>query len=84
LDLVAALIGRIMISEEIRKRAIVRESRYLRVAAMRAVHPCAYPGFRPRASILRAAGVGRLGFVEAEFHRPNVAEVERFASSLDA
>jgi hypothetical protein len=35
-------------------------------------------------SILRAAGVGRLGFFEAKFHRPNVAEVDRFASSLDA
>jgi hypothetical protein len=30
---------------------------------------------------LRAAGVGRLGFVEAEFHRPNLAEVDRIASN---
>jgi len=55
-------------AEEIGERAVVRERRNLRVAAVGAIGPGAYPGFGPCASILRAAGIGGLGFFEAEFH----------------
>ena len=61
-------------AEEIRKGAVVRKGRNLRVAAMRAIGPSAYPSFRPSARALRAAGVGRLGFFEAEFHDASVAK----------
>ena len=63
-------------TKEVCKRTIVREGGYFDVAAMRAVRPRAHPGFRPRASILRAAGVGRLRLFEAEFHRHKLAELD--------
>ena len=62
-------------AEEIRQRAVVREGGNLRVAAMRAIGPCAYPGFRPSARALRAAGVERLGFFETQFHNASVVEL---------
>src|ERR1700754_3000765 len=40
---------------------------------MRAIRPGAYPRFRPRAGALGAAGVGGLGFFEAEFHTKTLA-----------
>jgi len=55
-------------AEEIGKGAVVGERRHLRVATVRAISPGAYPSFRPCAGTLRAAGIGRLGFFEAEFH----------------
>ena len=48
--------------------ALVRELRHLRVAAVRAIGPRAHPDFGPCARLLRAAGIGRLGPFEAEFH----------------
>jgi hypothetical protein len=55
-------------AEEIRQRAVVRERRNPRIAAMRAIRPRAYPRFSPGAGLLRAAGEGRLGLFKAEFH----------------
>src|SRR6476646_3831112 len=46
----------------------------LRVAAVRAIGPSAHPSFRPSARALRTAGIGRLGFFEAEFHAASVVE----------
>ena len=62
LDVLVTGIG----ADEIGKRTIVRKGRNLRIAAVRAIDPGAYPSFRPSAGILRA--VWRLGFFEAEFH----------------
>ena len=62
-------------TEEIGQRAVVGEGRYLCIAAMRAIRPRADPGFGPRAGILRPAGIGRLGFFEAEFHHDSVAKL---------
>ena len=61
-------------AEEIREGTVVGERRNLRIAAMRAIGPSAHPGFRPSARALRAAGVGRLGFSETEFHTASVAK----------
>jgi hypothetical protein len=52
-------------TEEIRQWTVVREGRNLRIAAVRAIGPCADPGFRPSASALRAAGVGRIGILRS-------------------
>jgi hypothetical protein len=62
-------------AEEIRKRAVIRERRNPRIAAVRTIRPGTHPRFRPRAGALRPAGVGRLGFFEAEFHRVSVEEL---------
>src|ERR1700738_4057346 len=50
---------------------------------MRAIGPCAHPCFRPRAGALRTAGVGSLGFFEAEFHGASVDEVTWIASGAE-
>lgn len=69
-------------AEEIRKRAVIRERRNPRIAAMRAIGPGAHPRFRPRARALRAAGVGGLGFFEAEFHCFRLTEYARIAINI--
>jgi hypothetical protein len=63
-------------AEEIREWTVVREGRNLRVAAVRAICPCTDPCFRPCPSALRAAGIGRLGFFEAEFHHISTVNAE--------
>jgi len=55
-------------AQEIGERAVVRELRHLGIAAVRTIRLCADPGFGPCTGLLCAAGVGRLGFFEAEFH----------------
>jgi hypothetical protein len=55
-------------AEEIRERTVVGEGGNLRVAAVWAISPCAHPGFGPCPGALRTAGIGGLGFFEAEFH----------------
>ena len=62
-------------AEEISEWTIVREGRDSCVAAVWAVRPSAYPSFSPCAGALRAAGIGGLGFFEAEFHTSSVTEV---------
>jgi len=65
-------------TEEICERAVVWERRNLGIAAVWAICPSAYPGFRPSAGALRTAGVTRLGFFEAEFHVPReLSDVQR-------
>src|SRR5882724_1903030 len=56
-------------AKEIRERTVVRERGNPLVAAVRAISPRSHPCLRPRPGVLRSAGVGRLGFLEAEFHQ---------------
>src|SRR3954466_5612880 len=68
-------------AEKISKRAVVRKGVYLFVAAVWAIYPRTDPSLRPRARILRAADVDRLGFFKAEFHSASVAKLFRIASA---